>query len=325
VQRGGVLYVSDLAYPVVQQAFPENVQSFQTLGQVGVYSAAVLDKKLAKDVGAQISLNFDAPGWAAPSGVGNNVQVHLAIQQGGGRVPVLITFKFGRGKVVYTSFHNHANANELEMKLIRNLVETPLVAARDIQGELKSGTDAKDLEKIARDAEKNAGAAPTKITPTAAAKMSVDDLLSALPGADSAGQEAALAELHDRKGGEATLALGDAIAKVEGDLQAKARDLLVKRLSRLTAKNVAAYLTSEAGLEVRIAAAKAAAGKDYPELTGELVAVLQEVNNKELADAAHGSLTKISGQNFGPFVGARTDQRFVTAGKWKTWWQGQKR
>src|SRR5688500_9655144 len=30
VQRGGVLYASDLAYPVVQQAFPESVQNFQT-------------------------------------------------------------------------------------------------------------------------------------------------------------------------------------------------------------------------------------------------------------------------------------------------------
>jgi hypothetical protein len=276
-------------------------------------------------VGPQISLNFDAPGWAAAGQVSNNVQVLVAMPRGTGRVPVLITFKYGRGKVVYTSFHNHANANALELKLIRALVEAPLVAARDIQGELKSGADIKDLDKKAQEAKAAGASTPAvKLTAQAAAKLSTDELVAALATADAEGQLAVLQELHDRKGGEATLALGEAIGRLDESMKAKARELLVQRLGRLTARNLAAYLASEAGVEVRIAAAKAAAGKEDPELTGQLVAVVQDVNTKELADAAHASLAKMTGQNFGPFAGARTDQRFVTAGKWKSWWQTQK-
>lgn len=324
VQRGGVLYVSDLAFPILQEAFPEFVSNFQQSGMVGMFTCNVLDKKMAKEFGPQMTLNFDAPGWANPGQLGKGTQVMLSLQQQGTQpVPVLVTFKFGRGKVVYTSFHNHANANALELKLIRNLVETPLVAARDIQAQLKSGNDLNDLQKLGE--KSGSGSPAVKITPQSAGKMSPDELLSAIGGADTAGQEAALSELYERKGGEATLALGDAITKLDDSMQVKARDLLVKRMARLTAKNLAAYLASDAGLEVRVAAAKAAESKNESELTGQLIAVLQEVNVKPLADAAHGSLTKITAQNFGPFVGARTDQRFVTAGKWKAWWDSQKR
>lgn len=322
VQRGGVLYVSDLAYPVLQDAFPDFVRNFQQTGQVGTFNCNVLDKRMAKDVGPQITLNFDAPGWAAPSQVNNNVQVLIAMQQGGGQVPVLITFKFGRGRVVYTSFHNHANANALELKLIRNLVEAPLVAAREIQGELRSGSDVKDLENLGQG--KKGDKPAQKMDARRASSLSVDELAAAVSGLDAASQEIVLAELHDRKGSDATAALAKAANQVESSLQAKARDLLVKRLSRLTAKSLAGYLSSDVDAAVKLAAAKAASGKDDAELTAQLVSAL-ESSDRDLADAAHESLTKSTGQNFGPFVGAKTDQRFVTARKWKNWWMTQNR
>jgi len=85
-------------------------------GANGYSPARVQDPALAAALGEdRVTIQFDYPNWAVVDGVGDDVRVFLsadistvygALVQD---VPVLMSFRYGQGEVIYTSYHVHQN------------------------------------------------------------------------------------------------------------------------------------------------------------------------------------------------------------------------
>jgi hypothetical protein len=123
------------------------------------------------------------------------------------------------------------------------------------------------------------------------------------------------------KGADFTEALALAIPKLPGERQQKARKVLSERLTRMTDRTLSAYLGDEL-VEIRIAAAQAAAAKGSKALIPRLVPLLGH-NEGGVAEAAHQALEQLSGQDFGPQPGAGPDERVQAARRWLAWWHKQ--
>lgn len=123
VSRGGVVYASDYAGHFLESAFSKYLQCDQN-GQSGVVTASVVDPGLAEMIGPQITLQFDMGAWWQINKTHRDVRVHLQSSH-----PLLVSFRYGKGYVLYTSFHNHAQPSEVEERLLRFLVFRPLLAS----------------------------------------------------------------------------------------------------------------------------------------------------------------------------------------------------
>jgi hypothetical protein len=188
---------------------------------------------------------------------------------------------------------------------------------------LRSGTDVEDLKNAAagRAATSPPGAKPA-VRLGDVSTMSADKLKQALPGLSDKQQTAVLEELRDRKGTEATLALAEAISSLDEPQDELARKFLAQRMERMTAATLVRYLEYD-DEEIRLAAAKAAVGKEDLALVGPLIELLP-ARNVALGDAAHAALVKLTGQDFGPFAGKGTAERFVIIKRWQAWRERQK-
>ena len=89
----------------------------------------------------------------------------------------------------------------------------------------------------------------------------------------------------------------------------------------MTPATLARYLEYEDD-EIRLAATKVAGGKKDHSLAGPLIELLSQ-RNAAVADAAHAALVEITGEQFGPFAGQPTANRFVVIKRWKTWQEQQ--
>lgn len=155
VGKGGVILASDWESALISRCFP-GVLSFEGLasgGAAGACKAQVVDEELQQIIGSSITLRFDLPGWHAPSSVSQQslnigaltaspVTVHLQgckpYRQGWLRSdtvtrPLLISFSYGKGHIIYTSFHNKAQASDKERELIKYLALKPLSVASGTQ------------------------------------------------------------------------------------------------------------------------------------------------------------------------------------------------
>jgi hypothetical protein len=83
-----------------------------------------VDKGLASLLGAQIQISFNLTGWRHIKNVAKDTQIYMTHA---GR-PILVSFAHGKGQVIYTCFHNHAQVSEREAALLRYLVLKPLMA-----------------------------------------------------------------------------------------------------------------------------------------------------------------------------------------------------
>lgn len=184
---------------------------------------------------------------------------------------------------------------------------------------LRSGDDLEALKVTAAAAANSPPVAAAAVRSGEIETMSPGKLKAALPELSDKQQAAVLVELRDRKGGEATLALAGAIAVLNEPQAGQARQFLVQRLNRMTPATLARYLAYD-DPAIRLAAAKAAAAKSDPALVGPLIELLSQ-RDTELGDAAHAALVKQTGQQFGPFVGKSTVERFVVIQRWKAWWE----
>jgi len=137
VENGGILYVSDLAAPQISTAFPKEIE-FSEGGQAGQWvKADVTDMDLRKIVGETIKIYFDAPGWQFVTKYSKNIHTHLKGSFSAGfkelkNSPLLVSFSYGKGEVIYTSFHNHAQADEKQEILLNYLVLKSLSSASKI-------------------------------------------------------------------------------------------------------------------------------------------------------------------------------------------------
>jgi len=126
-------------------------------------------------------------------------------------------------------------------------------------------------------------------------------------------QERALEQLREGKGVMYTEAIALAIPQLEDkQLLGKARKALVERLVRLKEHSLELYLKDE-DVEIRRAAAVAAANKDAKGLVPNLIPLLAD--REELVQrAAQLALRELTGQNFGK------EQQ-----DWQNWWNRQKK
>lgn len=139
VMAGGSFYASDWAYAYQDPAFPSALDFHGTdtnpakeagpkYGLKGTYVGTVTDPALAAALGKEtVSIEFNYGTWAFIESVSNDVTVHITGDLGddGHAVPLIASFKPGPGKggrVVFTSFHNEAQATEDMGRILKYFV-----------------------------------------------------------------------------------------------------------------------------------------------------------------------------------------------------------
>ncbi len=132
VAQGGVLYVSDLSAPQISNAFP----SFITFGHGGRSSQKVKAKILSHELVEALNKNeaniyFDMGGWIPISKVSNEVEIFLEAKvdcrdKGKKNRPIMAGFKYEKGYVIYTAFHNHRQPSKEEMNLLKIIALKPI-------------------------------------------------------------------------------------------------------------------------------------------------------------------------------------------------------
>ena len=121
VYNGGCLYASDLASSHIQAAFTGMI-SFSNSGSKCKIKADVVDSELLQITGRQIEIEFDPGSWSALDKTQGKVLLKASQNNPYSGRPIMISFKYGKGVVFYTSFHNHTQASEKEKMLLQLLL-----------------------------------------------------------------------------------------------------------------------------------------------------------------------------------------------------------
>lgn len=136
VSDGGSVYASDLAYYLVEAAFPapiefegnDNQAYAAAVGKPDTVDATVVDPAMQLALGsADAEIDFELGGWAAMTSVGANVDVLLegTYRYGAGDRqdgPLAVRFAHGAGTVAFTSFHNESQVNVDVSQLLNEIV-----------------------------------------------------------------------------------------------------------------------------------------------------------------------------------------------------------
>jgi hypothetical protein len=183
---------------------------------------------------------------------------------------------------------------------------------RQAKGGMRSGIESKEARPITKPLQ------DARPADSESARLS-----SALVKATGGRRAELLEKMRDEKGPQFTEALALAIPQLEGDSRRQARDTLAERLTRMKAKVLAEYFLDE-DAEIRRAAALAGAMKESKELIPNLIPLLRDPE-MSVARAAHAALKALTGEDFGPAVGASREERDQAALKWLTWWGKKKK
>lgn len=122
IERGGSAIISDFAGELLT-AFTE--ASFTNSTRSKTLTAQIDDNELAELLGKQtVPLEFDLPAWYKPDTVPKNSTPLLRNAE----TDEILAYKvgYGDGQIVYTAFHNHAQATELEKALLKLLLMIPI-------------------------------------------------------------------------------------------------------------------------------------------------------------------------------------------------------
>jgi len=139
VGGGGTLYASDWRYDAVAAAFPDVVaRNLRHDGSAQSLDARVVDPGLRDLIGPTVPLKFDLDKWKPAAFGGDRVKVLLEgtyqrQTRGIATAPLLVKFAFGKGTVIFTSFHNEKQNSEIEQKLLKYLVFSAVTAQLDAQ------------------------------------------------------------------------------------------------------------------------------------------------------------------------------------------------
>jgi HEAT repeat protein len=161
------------------------------------------------------------------------------------------------------------------------------------------------------------------IFPNAGLEARTAELSDRLVQAAPARRSGLLDEFRTGKGPVYTQALARAIPRLPEAARAEARAALVARLRRLSAATVQAEMRDE-NAEVRRAAAVACLAKGAQECVPDLVELLKDPE-PAVVEAAHNTLRRLSGQDFGPEPGGDADERARAAEAWIEWQERQDR
>jgi hypothetical protein len=149
----------------------------------------------------------------------------------------------------------------------------------------------------------------------------VQQLVKEFTDAPADKREKLVVEYRDHKGVNYTDALAKLIPKVEGIWPKSLRDALATRLARMTTATLRDRL-KDADIELRRAAAVAAAMKEDKSLVPDLIAALDD-REAWVVRAAGVALNRLTGQDFGPPPNATPEQRAKSVAAWKEWWSKQ--
>jgi hypothetical protein len=105
VENGGALYASDWASSVVEAAFGQRAAFARRVGQQEVVTALVRDPYLSLSVGSSVSITFDMSQWDVIRKFPAWTDVYLWDSL---KRPLAVGFRMGKGRIVFTSFHHHA-------------------------------------------------------------------------------------------------------------------------------------------------------------------------------------------------------------------------
>lgn len=131
VEGGGVLYVSDYAFHNIVDIFPGKIRFTGRKGPGGKHKIRIIDQEVRELTGETKSVDF-GPAYVVVKDVSNECTVYA---MRGASEPVLVSFPYGAGHVVYTSFHNGAGISNEVAEVIRFIIlrtmslatSTPLV------------------------------------------------------------------------------------------------------------------------------------------------------------------------------------------------------
>ena len=129
VTSGGSIYVSDWAYDVVEQGWPDTIDfvgdddepDAAQLGEYDFVTAAVSDAAMADWLGSNyVDIEYDLPVWPPIENVSSSVSVHrigtIDYREGTSTytlssVPLLVSFSSGEGRVTASTFRVAKNAS----------------------------------------------------------------------------------------------------------------------------------------------------------------------------------------------------------------------
>ena len=160
VREGGTLYASDFAYIYIHNAFPGYIDFYDdpfgtgsssadeyVSGPVQTLTADILDAGMAGFLNnPTVELVFNAVSWVIIQSVPETVNVYAAgdITQYDGSIlednPLSASFAYGEGRVVFTSYHNEAQASEEEKKALEYLVF--VTSTKELSADLQEGMTA---------------------------------------------------------------------------------------------------------------------------------------------------------------------------------------
>ncbi|MBI3822194.1 MAG: hypothetical protein HY289_05885 [Planctomycetes bacterium] len=143
VANGGILYASDYRYENLAAAFKDMAQPSLVADGIAqpVVEADIVDADLSKAIDAKkIKLKFDMGDWKAAAFGGPGTQVLIKgtyKKKGPGQplttAPLMVRFTFGKGTVIFTSFHNEAQNSRIEEMLLQYLVFSLVTAGIDAE------------------------------------------------------------------------------------------------------------------------------------------------------------------------------------------------
>lgn len=111
VESGHSLYASDWASEVVEAAFKGRTSFKRDMSETGTVRASVKDPYLARSIGRNISIHFDLGSWHLAERFPASADVYLWDEH---QRAIAIGFQAGRGRVVFTSFHHHAQQGDTQ-------------------------------------------------------------------------------------------------------------------------------------------------------------------------------------------------------------------
>jgi hypothetical protein len=176
--------------------------------------------------------------------------------------------------------------------------------------------------KVSRHATVTASSSPSPADKEQANVTALAGRLAADVAAASGNRRAELIQLlQETKGVPYTQALVQAIAGLDGQSRAQARDALTERLTRMTARTLRRYLAAD-DRELRSAAALAAAMKEDTGFIADLIGLLRD-RDARVVQAARVALGSLTGQDFGPSASGSQEAVSAAVHDWQAWWQRQ--
>ena len=145
VSEGGIPYASDWRYDAVAAAFPTMANAdLKGEGAKQELEADVVDPALREIIGKKIHIKFDLGQWKTAAFSGPRVKTLIQGQyvktKEPGRpssevavAPLMVKFTFGKGTVIFTSFHNEKQNSRTEKQLLQYLVFSLVTAGVDTE------------------------------------------------------------------------------------------------------------------------------------------------------------------------------------------------